>query len=214
MLLTSSVLSKSENLESNLKNLKFASFKFGFMLAPLDNETIFKKAFTDKVVFQQFVKDLFDVDIVVDKIETEKRFEPPLSPINFELDIYAESTDHSFVIEIQKINYDKNFDLFYASMKEPVNYRLNLNNKGIAKAIGLIDYDQLDPFVLQKMKENEMRKEMAFSIQQEGMQEGRLAAKLEDTMNGIKAGFSNEVISAITKLTDEEINKLRNQPEQ
>ena len=283
------------------------------MLAPLDNETIFKKAFTDKVVFQQFVKDLFDVDIVVDKIETEKRFEPPLSPINFELDIYAESTDHSFVIEIQKIDYDKNFDrflhyfltliinqqksfadykfkqtvlgvvvfarpfrfsqkdnqpvrdnvmvidfnprnlkgelvklyehsmvflnpskkyqnsdtpknyqdwldLFYASMKEPVNYRLNLNNKGIAKAIGLIDYDQLDPFVLQKMKENEMRKEMLFSIQQEGKLEGklegRLEGKLEAAMNGIKAGFSNEVISAITKLTDEEIDQLRNQPEQ
>ena len=42
------------------------------MLAPLDNETIFKKAFTDKEVFQQFVKDLFGIDIVVDKIETEK----------------------------------------------------------------------------------------------------------------------------------------------
>ena len=40
------------------------------MLAPLDNETIFKKAFTDIVVFQQFVKDLFNVDIQVDKIET------------------------------------------------------------------------------------------------------------------------------------------------
>ena len=42
------------------------------MLAPLDNETIFKKAFTDTVVFQQFVSDLFNIDIVVDKIETEK----------------------------------------------------------------------------------------------------------------------------------------------
>ena len=29
-----------------------------FMLAPLDNETIFKKAFTDKIVFKQFVKDV------------------------------------------------------------------------------------------------------------------------------------------------------------
>ena len=82
------------------------------MLAPLDNETIFKKAFTDKEVFQQFVKDLFDIDIVVDKIETEKKFEPPISPINFELDIYAESTDHQFIIEIQKIDYDYNFDRF------------------------------------------------------------------------------------------------------
>ena len=115
-------------------------------------------------------------------------------------------------------NYQDWLDLFYASMKEPVNYRLNLNNKGIAKAIGLIDYDRLDPFVLQKMKENEMRKEMLFSIQQEGKLEGRLEGKLEgkleNAMNGIKAGFSNEVISAITKLTDEEIDQLRNQPEQ
>ena len=37
------------------------------MLAPLDNETIFKKAFTNKEVFQQFIKDLFGVDITVNK---------------------------------------------------------------------------------------------------------------------------------------------------
>jgi len=82
------------------------------MLAPLDNETIFKKAFTDIVVFQQFVKDLFNVDIQVDKIETEKRFEPPIANIDFKLDIYAESIDHRFVIEIQKIDYDYNFNRF------------------------------------------------------------------------------------------------------
>jgi len=43
------------------------------MLAPLDNETIFKRAFTDKIVFQQFVKDIFNIEITVDKIETEKK---------------------------------------------------------------------------------------------------------------------------------------------
>jgi len=82
------------------------------MLAPLDNEAIFKKAFTDKVVFEQFVKDLFGVDIEVGKIETEKQFEPPIGNINFRLDIYAETEDHRFVIEIQRINYDYNFDRF------------------------------------------------------------------------------------------------------
>lgn len=82
------------------------------MLAPLDNETIFKKAFTDKDVFQQFVKDLFDIDIVVDKIETEKQFVPPIANIDFKLDIYAETEDHRFVIEIQKIDYDYNFNHF------------------------------------------------------------------------------------------------------
>ena len=82
------------------------------MLAPLDNETIFKKAFTDKEVFQQFVKDLFDIEIVVNKIETEKQFTPPIANIDFKLDIYAETEDHRFVIEIQKIDYDYNFNRF------------------------------------------------------------------------------------------------------
>jgi len=82
------------------------------MLAPLDNETIFKKAFTDIDVFQQFVKDLFNIDIIVGTIETEKKFTPPIAEIDIKLDIYAETTDHRFVIEIQKIDYDYNFNRF------------------------------------------------------------------------------------------------------
>lgn len=37
------------------------------MLAPLDNETILKKAFTDKTVFKAFVRDILGIE--VDKIE-------------------------------------------------------------------------------------------------------------------------------------------------
>ncbi len=82
------------------------------MLAPLDNETIFKRAFTDKEVFQQFIKDLFGVDIAVSKIETEKKFDPPVAGIDIKLDLYAETDDHRFIIEIQKIDYDYNFNRF------------------------------------------------------------------------------------------------------
>ncbi len=82
------------------------------MLAPLDNETIFKKAFTDNEVFQQFIKDLFDIEVTVGKIETEKKFQPPIANIDIKLDIYAETQDHRFVIEIQKIDYDYNFNRF------------------------------------------------------------------------------------------------------
>jgi len=269
------------------------------MLAPLDNETIFKKAFTDKEVFQQFVKDLFDIDVVVDKIETEKKFEPPLSPINFELDIYAESTDHKFIIEIQKIDYDYNFDrflhyfltlisnqqksasdykftqrvlgvvvfsrpyrfsqkdgqpvkdnvmimdfnprnlkgeliklydhnmiylnaskkfqdedtpknyqdwldLFYASMKEPVNYSLNLNNKGIAKAINLIDYNKLDPFTLQKMKEDEGRKQMELLNDRDSKHE----KALEIAKNMRNFGIDIDLIEKSTGLTKFDIESL------
>ena len=82
------------------------------MLAPLDNETIFKKAFTNKIVFTQFVKDIFGVEVEVDKIETEKKYEPKAGFIDLAIDIYAETIDKRFIIEIQRIDYDHNFDRF------------------------------------------------------------------------------------------------------
>ena len=82
------------------------------MLGNLDNEVIFKKAFTDKIVFKQFVKDILDIDVEIDKIETEKKFNPKIGHIDFELDIFAETVDKRVVIEIQKVEYDHNFDRF------------------------------------------------------------------------------------------------------
>jgi hypothetical protein len=82
------------------------------MLGNLDNEIIFKKAFTNKIVFTRFVKDILGIEIEADKIETEKRFEPKIGYIDFELDIFAESVDKRVVVEIQRIEYDHNFDRF------------------------------------------------------------------------------------------------------
>ncbi len=82
------------------------------MLAHLDNETVFKKAFTNKAVFKAFVKDIVGIDIEVDKIETEKRFKPKMGNIDMVFDIFAESIDQRVVIEIQRIDYDYNFDRF------------------------------------------------------------------------------------------------------
>jgi hypothetical protein len=82
------------------------------MLANLDNEVIFKKAFTDPVVFRGFVKDILGLDIEVGKIETEKQFRPKMAYIDFKLDIFAESKDERVIIEIQRIEYDHNFDRF------------------------------------------------------------------------------------------------------
>ncbi len=81
-------------------------------LGSLDNEVIFKKAFTDKAVFTGFVRDILGIEVEVDKIETEKKFEPKIGQIDFELDIFAETTDRRIVIEIQRIEYDHNFDRF------------------------------------------------------------------------------------------------------
>jgi len=82
------------------------------MLVNLDNEVIFKKAFTNKIVFTAFVKDILGIDVEVDMIETEKKFEPKVSYIDFELDIFAETTDRRIAIEIQRVEYDHHFDRF------------------------------------------------------------------------------------------------------
>jgi predicted transposase/invertase (TIGR01784 family) len=81
-------------------------------LSRLDNEVFFKKVFTDKVVFTQFIKDVIGIDIQVGKIETEKRFKPKIAYIDFAYDIFAESKDHRVIIEIQRVNYDYSFDRF------------------------------------------------------------------------------------------------------
>ena len=82
------------------------------MLANLDNEIIFKKAFTNKTVFKAFVRDILGIEIEVDVIETEKRFMPKVGNIDFELDIFAESKDKRIAIEIQRVVYDYHFDRF------------------------------------------------------------------------------------------------------
>ncbi len=82
------------------------------MLGSLDNQVIFKKAFTDKIVFTQFVKDILNLDVEIGVIETEKKFLPKIGKIDFELDIFAETVDKRIIIEIQKIEYDHNFDRF------------------------------------------------------------------------------------------------------
>jgi SepF-like predicted cell division protein (DUF552 family) len=82
------------------------------MLGNLDNEVIFKKAFTDKFVLKCLVKDLFGVEFEPDIVQTEKRFEPKISSIDFKYDIFAESKDKRVIVEIQRIDYDYNFDRF------------------------------------------------------------------------------------------------------
>ncbi len=82
------------------------------MLGNLDNEVIFKKAFTDELVFKSFVKDVLGIDFEMGKIETEKKFNPKIGYVDFELDIHAESADKRVCIEIQRVEYDHHFDRF------------------------------------------------------------------------------------------------------
>jgi hypothetical protein len=82
------------------------------MLAPLDNQVIFKLAFTNHEVFKGFVKDILGIEIEIDKIETEKKFDPKIGNIDFSYDIFAESKDQRVIVEIQKAELDYHFDRF------------------------------------------------------------------------------------------------------
>ena len=81
-------------------------------LARLDNDVIFKKAFSDPLVLTQFIKDILGIDIVLKKIETDKRFRPKIARINFAYDIFAESKDERVIVEVQRVDYDYNFARF------------------------------------------------------------------------------------------------------
>jgi hypothetical protein len=58
------------------------------------------------------VKDILGLEVQIGKIETEKRFNPKIGNIDFELDIYAETLDKRICIELQKVQYDYTFDRF------------------------------------------------------------------------------------------------------
>jgi hypothetical protein len=51
-------------------------------VAPLRYGVIFKKAFCDPVIFKGFVKDILNVDLEIDHVETEKSFSPPIGRVD------------------------------------------------------------------------------------------------------------------------------------
>ena len=88
------------------------------MLAPLDNEIVFKKAFTERDVLIALVKDIIGIDFNPGKIHTEKQFLDNPGNIKQKYDIYTESVDHRVVVELQRVEYDYHFDrfLYYHNM--------------------------------------------------------------------------------------------------
>jgi len=81
-------------------------------LARLDNEVFFKKAFTDPVVFRAFVRDIVGIETNPPVIETEKSFSPKAGNVAFRYDIFADDPESRTIVEIQKVEYDHNFDRF------------------------------------------------------------------------------------------------------
>jgi nitrogen regulatory protein PII-like uncharacterized protein len=100
-------------------------------------------------------------------------------------------------------NYQDWLDLFRVSIDQNINIILNLNNKGIAKASGLIEYENLDPKTNYEMKISEEKKAMISILENEKASE--IAIRM------IQANESIEKIVKYTDLDPATIEKLINQ---
>ena len=100
-------------------------------VASLRYGVIFKKAFCDVEVFTQFVKDFTGVQLEIDKVETEKSFDPPVGDVDCRFDLYAQDVKNRVIVDIQHQSFPDHYHRFLhyhcAAMLEQVknakNYR-------------------------------------------------------------------------------------------
>ncbi len=140
---------------------KVASLRYG---------VVFKKAFCDVEVFTAFVKDFLNIDLVIDKVETEKSFNPLIGDVDSHFDLYAEDKQNHVIVDIQHCHYDDYYDrfLYYhcAALLEQItnshSYKPDLKvftivvltkNNPHKSAISTIDFDPIDFVEQQGLKE-------------------------------------------------------------
>jgi predicted transposase/invertase (TIGR01784 family) len=82
---------------------KVASLRYG---------VIFKKAFSDPVIFTAFVKAVLGIEIHIDRVETEKTFDTQIGSIKTSFDLFAEDKEQRIVVEIQHVRYPDHYHRF------------------------------------------------------------------------------------------------------
>ena len=73
---------------------------------------IFKKAFSQPNIFKAFVKDFLDIELEIDKVETEKSFSPIIGNVDSHFDVFAEDKKHRTIVDIQHARYSDHYDRF------------------------------------------------------------------------------------------------------
>lgn len=82
---------------------------------PLKYGAIFKRAFSQPVVFTQFIKDILGIDINIDKVHTEYEYPRTVGFVRSQYDLFAEDIENRIIVEIQHIKEEDFFDrlLYY-----------------------------------------------------------------------------------------------------
>jgi len=81
-------------------------------VASLRYGVIFNKAFSQPDVFTAFVKDILDIDLIIDHVETEKSFPSPVGNVNNHFDLFAEDKVNRIIVDIQHRRYADHYHRF------------------------------------------------------------------------------------------------------
>ena len=82
---------------------KVASLRYG---------VIFKKAFSKPHIFTAFVNDCFGINLEIDKVETEKSFDPCVGKVDSRFDLFAEDKKHRAIVDIQHVRNADHYQRF------------------------------------------------------------------------------------------------------
>ncbi|SEH08194.1 PD-(D/E)XK nuclease family transposase [Candidatus Venteria ishoeyi] len=81
-------------------------------VASLRYGVIFKKAFSNPAIFKAFVKDFLDIELEIDKVETEKSFSPSIGSVDSRFDLFAEDKKHRTIVDIQHVRSPDHYERF------------------------------------------------------------------------------------------------------
>ncbi len=130
-------------------------------VAPLRYDVIFKKAFSVPEIFTAFVRDFLDIEIEIDKVETDKTYSPTIGNVEVKFDLYAEDKKNRIIVEIQHVRFADHYHRFLhyhcVALLEQItnsgNYKPNLqvftfviltSGDKHKKDITIIDFDPKD----------------------------------------------------------------------
>ncbi len=80
-----------------------ASLKYGVM---------FKKAFSKPEIFTAFVQDVLGITLEIERVETEKSFNPVIGRVNSHFDLFAEDVKNRVIVDIQHERHEDHYDRF------------------------------------------------------------------------------------------------------
>jgi hypothetical protein len=79
---------------------------------PLKYGPMFKRVFSQPQVFNQFAKDILDIDLNINKVHTEYEYPEPVGFVRSKYDLFAEDIEQRVIVEIQHIKEEDFFDRF------------------------------------------------------------------------------------------------------